>query len=277
MGRAITLGSVDFTSSALGVRWSGIRLDGWDGSPQSTLALTQKPRDHGAWASEAFLMPRIMNLSGWCQGADPGTVMAAVDALNAAAGILATTLTVDDDGVLPRMSQVARQGDIIFSPKSTNLVKQFSAQIVAKDPRKYGQAMTVGPISPPSSSGGLSFPLSFPLDFAATVTPGTLSFYNPGNIAAPCVIRIDGPTVGAAITHTSSSAQLLFADTLTINSGEYLIIDMAARTARLMNQSSRIGYVTSRGWFNLDPGANDITYNGTGGTMTLTAPQGAWL
>jgi hypothetical protein len=277
MGRAITLAGLDFTSTALNVRWSGLRLDGWDGSPQSTMALTQKPRDHGAWASEAFLTPRIVTLSGWVQGASPADITAAIDILNAAVDITAATLTVVDDGVAARSSSVARQGDVIFTSQSTNLVKQFSVQMVAKDPRKYGPTVTVGPVAPPSSSGGLTFAATFPLVFAATVTPGTIAFPNPGNVAAPCIIRIDGPTIGAAVTHSSTGAQMVFAETLTINTGEYLIVDMAARTARLMGQASRIGFVTSRGWFNLDPGANDIAYNGTGGTLSVTGPQGAWL
>lgn len=270
---SLTLGTVDGN----GVTWIAQTVAGW-GSPAGTLNLTQRPRDHGAWRSNSFLTPRVIAITGTIQAPAPSLLAAARHQLNAACSLDDTTFSVTEYGET-LYSTVTRQDEVLFGDE-TETWTTFSLQLVAEDPRRYGQSASLQ-TAMPSSSGGLTFSTTFPLVFASTVVPGVVSFDNPGNIDAPVTIRIDGPCSGPIVTHISSGSQLVFESSLTLGTGEWLIIDMAERTVKAQGQASRTGYVTSRGYFSLSPGHNDVAFNAqtynSSARMTVTAPQGAWL
>jgi hypothetical protein len=90
----------------------------------------------------------------------------------------------------------------------------------------------------------------------ATTVTGQVGLTNPGNESGPVVLRIDGPCVGPVVTHVSTGNALVFSSSLVLQSGEFLLIDMDARTALANGQSNRAGYITSRGWSAFDPGDN---------------------
>lgn len=257
-GREITLGSIDFTSTALGVAFRGMKLEGWDGSPGSTLQLTQKLRGPGAWrSSDPQRGPKTLTLSGTMVALD-GNVSAttlAFDALNAAVTLDETSLIVDGHGVGARRVNVSRQGDVIDVPMPSILQKGFNVQLVAADPRKFGTNLK-GSTGLPASSGGLSFPMSFPSAFTSTVVSGQVALTNPGNETGPVVMRVTGPCTGPVITHVGSGLSLVFSSSLVLGAGEWIDIDMEARTVLANGQSGRAQWVTSRGWSGFDPGQN---------------------
>lgn len=278
MARQIQIGAIDLSSTALGVRFRGQKLIGWDGSPGTTLAVTQKPRDHGGWPSEAFLPSRILTLTGMISGSSPGTVTAAFDALNAAVALGPTTLTVTDDGVGPRTMTVYRQAEIIAIPNPTNLVRGFSIQFVAPDPRKYGPLVSVS-TALPATSGGETWPVTWATSWTESVVSGVVSINNPGNISCPVQFRIDGAVVGPSVVHMTTSTSIVFSSSLSLALGEFLLVDTGKKSVLAQGQARRDGYVTSRGWFYMQPGANDWAFRGTpsaSALLTITAPQGAW-
>lgn len=276
---SIALGSLTFggTLDSNGVLWWVEQVQGW-GSPTGTLTVTQKPRGHGGWRSESFLTPRVIVLNGVIQAPTSAGLAVARHQLNSAISLSDTTFSVTEYGETLH-GTVTRQGEVLFGDE-TETWTSFSLQLVAEDPRRYGPSATVS-TAMPSQSGGLTFAATFPLSFPATVIPGVVSFLNPGNVGAPVVLTVVGPCVGPIITHISSGAQMVFSSSLSLNSGDTLVIDMDARTVKADGQSSRIGYVTSRGWFQLDPGPNDIGFNASvynsSALLQVTAPQGAWL
>ncbi len=273
----ITLGSVVFgQSDANGVQWYAESLTGW-GSPKSTLTTTQKPRDHGGWNSQAYLTPRVIALGGTIYAPTSGLLAAARHQLNAAVSLSSANLSVLEYGET-LSCQVARQDEVLYGDEAANWTT-FSIQLVAADPRRYGSTISVS-TGLPSQSGGDTWPDTYPDSWPATVVSGVASINNPGNISSPVVLRIDGPVTGPIVTHVSSNTQLVFSSSLTLNTGEFLIVDTGKRSVLAQGQSRRDGYVTSRGWFQLDPGPNDFafqaqTYNSSA-LLTVTAPQGAW-
>lgn len=274
----LSIGSVNFNAQdANGVWWFAEQLQGW-GSPQGTLTVTQKPRQHGGWRSESFLTPRVIAVNGTIQAPTSAALTVARHQLDAAVSLTDTTFSVVEYGET-LYSTVTRQDEVLYGDEAETWTT-FSAQLVAEDPRRFGAPATQT-TNMPSSSGGLTFSMTFPIAFNSTIIPGTISFANPGNVAAPVVLTITGPCSGPIITHISSGAQLVFASSLALGSGEFLVVDMDARTVKANGQSSRIGYVTSRGWFALDPGNNDVGFNASvynsSATLAVTAPQGAWL
>jgi len=102
--------------------------------------------------------------------------------------------------------------------------------------------------------------LTIPFIIDATVVTGQVNLENPGNESGPVVIRIDGPCVGPVVTHVSTGNALVFSSSLVLQSGEFLLIDMDARTALANGQANRAGYITSRGWSAFDPGDNTWSF-----------------
>lgn len=103
--------------------------------------------------------------------------------------------------------------------------------------------------------------LTVPFRINATTVTGQVSLTNPGNESGPVVIRIDGPCTGPVVTHVSTGNALVFSSSLVLQDGEFLLVDMDARTALANGQSNRAGYITSRGWSSFDPGQNTWSFS----------------
>lgn len=259
-GVRLTSSLVDQPLSGLddfGCRWSTSTLDGW-GSPASTLSPVQKTQDHGAWLSPRFLTPRSISIGGLVRGPDRGTVLDALDRLNAAVSLDAATLTVTESADRPRTATVFRQDEVIQTWITDTLV-QWSAQVVAVDPRKYGELETFT-VGLPATSGGVTWPVSWPIEWNATATSGSVHIYNPGNIITPIKMRVAGPCPAPTIRHEGSGLELVLGSSYSIPAGSFLQIDPAAKTVLEGGSASRNQWITSRGWFGLDPGPNDITF-----------------
>ena len=274
-GRLITLGSLAFSANDLGVRLSGLRLTGWDGSPGSNLQITQKLRAPGGWSSsDPQLSARTLGLTGFIVGPDAATVIAACDALVEAVTLAETTLTVTDPGVPARTMRVARQGEVLIEGTNTVTVKKFSIGMVAADPRKFGTTQTES-TGLPSATGGLTVPFTVPFTINSVVQTGQISMTNDGQTTGPVLARIDGPAPsGATITHTSDAGVRVFTINLPLAAGEWVDIDMEAETVLAQGQASRSQWVTSRGFAGFDKGANTWSFSApaaSAAALTITA------
>lgn len=260
-----------------GVSWTTVTpVDGWDGSPASTLQLTQKTRAGGGWAGPRYLAPRHVSLTGFIEAPTADAAVAALDQLNAAATLDASILTVQR-GTQVRSAIVYRQGEVAHQ-EITDTLFQWGVDLIAADPRKFAAALTSNPTGLPSSTGGWMVPFTFPLTIASTVVSGQCFLTNPGNTTGPVVLRIDGPVAGPQVTHVGSGAQLVFASGLTLGSGEWLSVDMERQVALANGQTSRNAFITSRGWSGFEAGVNEWAFTATSGTglLTVTATP-AWL
>jgi phage-related protein len=86
---------------------------------------------------------------------------------------------------------------------------------------------------------------------------------NTGNTQAPVWLRIEGPLPagGHAVTHLGKGKTLTFGTSLALGAGEFVTVDMDRREVLAQGTAPRSGYVTSRGWFSLDPGPNEIAFS----------------
>lgn len=103
---------------------------------------------------------------------------------------------------------------------------------------------------------------------ATTITPGGTAT-NAGTFKASPVLTVTGsaagPIVIAKTTGTTGSVSI----TTAIPAAQQLVIDFRARTV-LLNGVNRYDLVTGTPtWFDIEPGANTITYSG-GGTPSLS-------
>jgi hypothetical protein len=260
-----------------GVRWVLKSFTGW-GGVRPTIQVVQKPRQQGGWAGLSYGQPRYVTLGVTLYAPSAPALTAALDQVYAAADFNAATLTVAETGFTRSMT--VRRSDEVVHTRRTNQIADVQIQMVAVDPRKLGSTLTQQ-TALPSTTGGLTVPFTVPFTITSTVVSGQINLTNPGNEAGPVVLRIDGPCTGPIITHTSSTTTqaLVFSSNLSLGSGEFLLVDMDKRTALANGQSTRAGYITSRGWSAFDPGANSwaftaSTYN-SGSLLTVTATP-AW-
>jgi uncharacterized membrane protein len=81
------------------------------------------------------------------------------------------------------------------------------------------------------------------------------------------------------VTHIGKQASLTFSSSLALASGEFVTVDMGRREVLAQGQSARNGWVTNRGWFDLDPGDNEIAFSAVnydpGALLTVTT-MSAW-
>ncbi|MGK3957899.1 phage distal tail protein [Arthrobacter sp. R4] len=201
----------------------------------------------------------------------------AADALSLAVELGQFQMLVSEQGRV-RNAMAQRQDEVIVT-YLTDTKARFSIQVAAKDPRKFGDLVTVS-TRLPFSEGGLTFPVTFPITFTGTSGTGVLRINNPGNTQAPVWLRIDGPIPagGWTVTHVGKKQSLTFATSLALSAGEFVTVDMDRREVLAQGQAPRSGYVTSRGWFSLDPGDNDIAfssanYSATANLTVTTKPS----
>lgn len=260
---SVTLGGLDLTGvDGDGTSWGLLSIGGW-GAPGGTLSPVQKPRQAGAWAGLSYPKARPIALAGQAVIADPSLALVAQDALIEAASLDTVALAVVEAGV-SRTAYVRRDGDVLITWKpGADLIFDWSIQLVALDPRKFGQVLTAGPTGLPSTTGGLTLPYTVPYSINAVQTSGLLTLTNSGNATGPVTLRIDGPGSGPIITHVGTGAALVFSTSAVLAAGEYWTIDMENRRVLAQGQASRNGYITSRGWSGFDPGVN---------VWALTAP-----
>lgn len=271
----VILGGLDLsTTDTSGVERKVKDIKGW-GSPATTLDPQQKPRGHGAWSGESYLRPRVMIISGSLKGADPLAVSLALDDLNAACGLEPTLMQVSESGRV--RSCMVRQQDEILVKKLNAYHAEWSMQVVADDPRKYGSALSLA-TALPSSSGGLTLPMVLPYIFASTTVSGVVSLTNEGNISSPLTVRFDGPVTGPKIIHVQTQ-KTWAAGGAVLGAGEFWTVSMDSRQVLAQGQASRSGFVTERGWMELLPGPNDFAFSAdsynAASQMTVTAAS-AW-
>ncbi|MEV7973309.1 hypothetical protein [Cellulomonas sp. NPDC089187] len=251
-------------------------LDGAAGSPAPTLATTQRSLGHGVWTGGSYLGGRSIAVSGWIHGDDPEAAAAGRDRLKSAITLDRTDLVLVD-GKDRRSTTVRRDGEVIVT-RITDRTFSWSAQVIAEDPRWYGewQERSTGV---PTSTGGLAVPFTVPVVIASTVTSGEVSLINAGTIAAPVTVRFDGPLTGPSVRHTRTGRTVALSSALELAEGEHLIVQMDTRQVLAQGTASRSRLLTRREWSEALPGENTWAFTtataGPGARMTVTT-RSAW-
>lgn len=258
----VTVGTLGlYGTDEFGVSWS-VNLQefrGWDRT-DSTITLEPRTRAHGSWAGDAFDGPRHVSIGGLIKAPDEAAMWAARDRLDAACTLGETVLTVHESG-RDRWVRARREGGVLVTLASPT-VARYSVQFVCPDPRRFGTEL-VGEVRLPSTSGGLRWPVRFPVRFPAVTSGGAVSLVNPGLVSGPVWLRLDGPTNPAdpplqapVVTHVSTGRRLVFASSLSLGHGEFVVVDAEAQTVLAQGTASRAGWVTEDGFPSFEPGVN---------------------
>lgn len=135
---------------------------------------------------------------------------------------------------------------------------RYQAQFRAEDPRAYSQALTTATGSTLGiGAGGLTFNRTFNWTFAAS-TGGTVAVNNLGNRPSPPIFRIFGGCTNPTIVLVGTGKQISL--TGTIAKGDFLELDVFARTIKLNGTSNALFYLNPAAttWFELPIGTSTI-------------------
>lgn len=241
-----------------GTFWGMDTLEGW-GSPGTDAAYQKKVGQHGAWSlvDKPTLTERSISIGGVVKARTYDLLVAAQHKLEAAVTPGLSPFSVIQMNGEKLTVQAQRDGEVIALPDNLNL--PWSAQLKAPDPRKYGDSIsrTTGL---PSTSGGLTWPVTWPISWSGITVSGVITIDNPGNTSSPIFLRIDGPCLGPYIRHVNSGIELELATDYNLVAGSWLDIDMQRRQVLEGGTASRNAYITRRGFFQLDPGVNQIIF-----------------
>lgn len=186
------------------------------------------------------------------------------------------SLTLQIDGVTTTLIGTVPDRDEV-----TDLAYQFGwstvpVSFIGFDPRRLASAQS-GSTFLPSSTGGLTLAMAFPITFSATQVTGALQLTNTGTCNGPLTFTITGPCTGPSITHRQTGLTLAFSSSFSVATGDTLVIDCEAQTALYNGQVSRNAFITQRGWPIFQPGANtyafgSTTYNGSAQLAVSATP-----
>jgi len=153
--------------------------------------------------------------------------------------------------------------------------------LMALDPRIYSADQQQQQLGLPSAAGGATYPITYPLTIAATVTSGRAEITNTGTEDTPLLLRIDA--FGASLTQPrvslrSAGVVRVLRFDLTLTTGQWLDVDTSARTVYLNGTTSRRGN-TSGDWPLLPAGTSELAFDAAAYTAAaqLTATwRHAW-
>jgi hypothetical protein len=117
------------------------------------------------------------------------------------------------------------------------------------------------------TTGGGTVPATVPMALNADALSSAIAA-NPGNAVAQPRLRLNGPITNPTVRNLSTGQELRF--TITLGAGEYLDVDIQART--VVDQSGTNRFATASGdWWGLEPGDNVLALLADSNDPTSTA------
>jgi hypothetical protein len=277
-------GGLNITSDGQdGTNWL-TQLEGWEGTPPTRFDDVQRLNAHGSFTTPVWAAPRVVTATGFSLSDT------ARDAVFAATGYpmqvpgaaAASTLAVTTVGrSLSAAAQLTRYAPVILT-RGFWQVGHFPWVIEWRctDPLRYGPTIIGGPITMPTSGGGLVFPLFI---VAGVITWGTvpapqiINLANTGNAPTTVILTVSAGgtalTGGFQIVETTTGSVLRYVDDLP--AGSTVVFDSATGSVTLNGTADRRGSLTVASWWQIPAGVTrSIILQGLIGssaTATLTA------
>lgn len=237
------------------------------GSPAPRAVAEPRPGEHGATDSTELYGPRVWEVTGNIEAASSDAMWAALDELKANLQLGAwrvlrfrrAGLTFDEQARVRVDSPVDATGGTRAAPFIT-----WGVSLFAPDPRVYAATVSSGDYDPTDTgSGGLSFPLVFPLVFGAGGA-AALQVENEGTIATPAVLTVTGPVVNPTLDNDTVGASIRTTG-LELDVGEVAVFDTDSRTL-VVNGNPRgdLVDVALTDWWHLARGVNQLRLRGGG-------------
>jgi hypothetical protein len=248
-----------------GVLMTCATLDGW-GSPGSKTSGQSREGAHGdSPAPNPKLKPRVLQMTGRIDAPTRLLRQQAEHRLQAALGLELFEMTVVDGISLTVHAE--RSGDISIAD-DTDRKSTWQAELKCPDPLRYGEAKQLL-LNLPAVTGGVRFPLRFPVQFTGSTITGDGDAENAGNETAPTVVTLTGPLTNPRVVNTETGQWVTYNDTLA--TGEFVVLYLQAPLLALLQGTAlRTGKVSTGGGgpWGIERGNNLIAFRADSGTGT---------
>ncbi len=231
-------------------------VTGWD-SPNIRTRIEDLPQDDGAADSNSYMGQRPWTISGKVNAGSAAVRNQQVLALQTIyqGGLRGRVTAKSTPSGLEPMQVTARTENFRLRG---GYVKDFSFAFISADPRAYSQTLQSAQSTGGIGGTGAAWPWAWPVNWGGgTGTTGSVSVTNTGNTASPPLLQVLGPVSNPTIKNVTTG-ETIYLDNLTLLSGEYVTLDVAAHTAvrnNGVNVYDRVRFPDSR-WWKLQPGAN---------------------
>lgn len=243
------------TADAHGTFWELQEIEGWWEGPPVRLSQRPRPSAHGSFDGPAHLAERVITINGSCRSTDFAASQRSRDILTSVLGDPAlglSTLTVYEDG-RPTKQALVRRSDRARTRWLSDTFFEWSLLLVAPDSRRYAaEASSQSTALPSVGSGGLVFPLVFPLTFGSGAAGGSMTLVNTGTMATPLTLTLRAPVVTPVITKVSTGQRLEFEAGFDLAAGQPDIVINTDLKTVLQGSVNRRGDVVVAEWFDLE-------------------------
>lgn len=256
-------------------------IEGWTKGAAVRREKIERLNAHGSFSVRGWKDERLVSVSGALFASSRSEAAAFVDEVNAfIADGTAGELAVDDAD-----HGLRRAGVYLLEPEVTwNGGKdvQFTLDMVAPDPRKYGDVAAAS-TGGPEDGGGLVYDLGTSvdapgvLDYGLPGSTGIVEVFNAGTAEAlPRAFRVAGYTPGFTVTELGTGRRLVYVGTVPF--GSELVMNPADGTVRL-DGSDRGQLLTVRQWV-ATPAGGSARYlfepNGSNALLTVEGVSAWW-
>ena len=250
------------------------RLKGWWDAAPMRLNQNERPQADGNFGSaKNWRGARAISQQGAYVGVSMADTYAAMEQISAvqSSGVPSPFRVNEPSGAKQCVVSLANGPmlpDQIYTPYFT-----YAFDVVAADPLKYGDPLTVS-TGLPTSGGGIAYPVTYPIDYGTPGNPGRITVSNPGTADTHPLLEVTGGMSGGfELTEVSTGRVLRFERPIPLGSTVYL----NPRTGRvsLDGPSDVSGFLTRADWWSVPAGGTrEIQFNSIGavtGSPTLTA------
>lgn len=257
---------------SVGAYWTVEQVDGWTDSPDARLTNEPRTRNDGSFDDQHFYSARLVTLSGKALFPDMATLREGQRALAAVLSARSATLTVND-GLLTLSADVRLAGPV-RSRMPRPLLLEWQIEVLAPDPRKYGPEQYAS-TGLPVSSGGLTFPLAFPLDFGAAGATGRVTLVNDGTADTWPTFTVTGPLPGFELTRVETGERLRYTGSLA--AGQSVVLDASTGAVLLEGTADRRQLLTAYDWFAVPAGGvAAVQFSSLGSADPAASLSAAW-
>lgn len=232
-------------------------IDGWfEGPPVRAGAGTARLNQHGQFSQRGFRDSRLITVTVHHHATSRVAALQMIDQLNAyladgQSGIFA----VDDRELGTRYCRVSLSGTPSVAWDGVHGDFDYTYELLAADPRKYGADISIHEARPPIQPGGLRYDLFGSIgvgeEEAEDDSPGVLDFglpsfegiatvQNTGTAESAVQFQIRGPALGFLITEIAMDGEgRRIESSMEIAPGSYLDIDTATGLVTLDGVADR--------------------------------------
>jgi hypothetical protein len=254
MGTTITLStgtlSVTITGDQPYIGPTYDRLVDWQGTPSIDMAFVKRPGAPGAFAPvQTFPDEAVISIEGSWFSADRAAGIANRETLAALYNDgKPITMTVTDD---LRTTSREVMVEAVTIPWTIHPEFEYSIDVRAADPRRYGVATTAGSTLATTVGGGFTYPTVYPINYGSIGVDGRFTLVNDGNTSASTRYVVSGGSMpdGFVIVNVDTGERITYIGPVT--DGTTVTVDEATRAAFINGTAPGSRYLSSPQWWSI--------------------------